>query len=441
MRSIWVAPLLFLLAACAGSSLPAPPAAAARDRILRIKLDAGNPYRAEFELALPPGTTPTSLIMARGGNAAAIDSPQCGGLPLSASADGGWSAPADCRLVTWTATLADLDAGMGASPVSAWSSRDAFWFLAERSGFLRPAGADPGGRVEIVATLPDRTVVQHSHRLPAYDQPPYYAAIGLSQKVRYTQAGAALAVYGSAPQRAWMPELYRSILTTWNGWRHDILPARLRPPAELALVWLDAPKGAEPGISASAGSDMIALQMVPREGDPEAEAKMRAALLLVGAHEGFHALIGAYGQTWPAWVNESLANHFAYRAARPDLDPSQRRFIDGQVMAPAAISITDAQTAYTAGDGGHGDVFYGKGARFWMAIEAVLTTPDGPSGRLGSLLKSSDNFAGVDWSDPAALTHWLDARSGGRAGPIVRCFIVETGCAAADRAPVDRAGA
>lgn len=396
-----------------------------------VTLDAAAPYRAAFRLDLPETNEPVTLAAARDGDGATISTPRCGDAPLQRAGEKGWRVPAGCRAVSWSASLIDHDAdGIDASvPVSAWSADGRFWFLAERSGFLRPAGQDPGGRVEIAAAMPGAAAIRRSHAYPAYNQPPYYAAVGDRPTARYEHEGATLDIHGTPPARDWMPDLQLHILAIWAGWRRDVLPARMAAPTRLAFVWLDTPKGAEPGMTASAGADAIALQLKPREGDPEADRKMRAAMMLLGAHEGFHTLIGAYGQTWPAWVNESLANHFAYRAVVPHLDTGQHAFIDQQVMAEAPISLADAQAAYAGGDDQQGDVFYGKGARFWMAIEKVLTTPDGQSGRLGALVKSSNSFADLDWSNLEAIAAYFNTKSNDRAGPIVRCFLAETGCA------------
>jgi hypothetical protein len=166
-----------------------------------------------------------------------------------------------------------------------------------------------------------------------------------------------------------------------------------------------------------------------REGDPDAESKARAVIAASAAHEGFHTITGAAGQAWPAWVNESLANHFAIEAARGFLAPGDRKFLERFYVEPQVSGpLLEAQARYSSGDGEQAQLFYIHGARFWREVERVLTTPASPSGRLAALIKRSNNFAGVNLNDAAAVTGFLDHHSDGRAGPIVRCFLLGQGC-------------
>jgi hypothetical protein len=155
--------------------------------------------------------------------------------------------------------------------------------------------------------------------------------------------------------------------------------------------------------------------------------------MMIGAHEGFHAIVGAMEQTWPAWVNESWANYYAYRAAARHLNADALAVAKKMVNVPIPTAILEAQRRYDAGDGSQGIVFYSSGARFWAAIEDVLTTPANDSGRLAALIKATHGMRGLDWSNATAIAAYFDARSSGRAGPIVRCYLERECAEGADR--------
>ncbi len=48
--------------------------------------------------------------------------------------------------------------------------------------------------------------------------------------------------------------------------------------------------------------------------------------------------------------------------------------------------------------------------------------------RLAALIRASNNFAGVNLNDGAALAAFLDRHSGGAAAPLVDCFLVRPTC-------------
>jgi hypothetical protein len=401
------------------------------EAVFQVRLDAARPLVAQIALT-PALNWPERVVIApaRGGNRAAISHPACDGEPLKPAIPAGWVLPTGCNTVRWTVRLIDQDDdGIDASlPASSWSTKGNFWFLSEGAGFLRPLAPDVSGRVEVEVALPKGSTVTRRYPFPASDQPPFYAVVGLTPTRVYGRRGIRLLVYGREPPYRWMAHAHVAILDAWADWRRDVLPAGIQPPDELAFAWLNPPTGAEPGFSASAGAAAIAMQAVPRMDDPDTELKLRAAMTLVGSHEGFHTLVGAAGQTWPAWVNESLANTFAYMTAKRHLDARHMTFVDRQVMASADVSLMEAQRLYVAGDGSQALIFYGKGARFWMAIERVLITRTNGSGKLAALLQDTSNMAGLDWSNPDAVAQFLDQRSAGRAGVIVRCYLVDRGC-------------
>jgi hypothetical protein len=170
------------------------------------------------------------------------------------------------------------------------------------------------------------------------------------------------------------------------------------------------------------------MQYVPDPAAADPAEKLEAGILLIGAHEAFHALSGSIAGARPAWVGESWASYFAWDAARRHLTGESLRVAAELVEAPVATSILRAQRGWEAGDQSQVLVFYSKGARFWAAIEAVLTGPANRSGKLAALIQATEGMRGLDWTSPDAVAAWFDAHSGGRAGPIVRCYLVEEGC-------------
>jgi hypothetical protein len=195
----------------------------------------------------------------------------------------------------------------------------------------------------------------------------------------------------------------------------------------LDVLWIPQPPQGEPGFMASAGMRAVLMQNIPGPDKVAADAKLRAAILL-GVHEGFHTLIGSIPATWPKWVNESWASYFAWRASEHRLDPAALKIAKELIDAPAAPSLLAIEAQVDHGDGSNYEAFYGKGARFWAAIEAVLVTRNNPSGRLAALIQDTHGLAGLDWSNPDAVAAYFDLRSAGRAGPIVRCYLVASGC-------------
>jgi hypothetical protein len=423
IRSLAAAAPLLVLAACA-APLAQPGGASLASRY-RIALDESRPDTAAVTLALPPGTK--ILQPARDGNGEQIGQVRCSDgrdLPRSGS---GWLVPAGCAQVRWAVRVEAIDgAGMDASlPRAAMSLRHRFWVLPERAALLR-AGPQ-AGTVEVSLRGPRGHIALRRLALPSNDQPPFYAVIGAAPTARYAHRPVTLRVFGPAPAYPWMDRLHGDVLAAWARWRRDLTvgPA----PTQIDWAWVEPAADLEPGYNASAGAEAIVSQIKLREGDPDAEAKARAVIGTSAAHEGFHTITGAAGQAWPAWVNESLANHYAIEAARAFLPPADFRFVHAFYIAPdVRVPLLQAQSAYASGDGSQGQVFYTYGARFWREIERVLTNPPGPSGRLAALIQSSRNFAGVDLNDAADLARFLDRHSASRAGPIVRCFLRGEGC-------------
>jgi hypothetical protein len=75
----------------------------------------------------------------------------------------------------------------------------------------------------------------------------------------------------------------------------------------------------------------------------------------------------------------------------------------------------------------YGD-FYSRGARFWAAIDKVLSVAPNGSGKLAALIRKTNGFAGLDWTNADAIAAYFDRYSRGRAGAVVRCYLTDGGC-------------
>jgi len=424
----WMPFLALLLAPASAASAQSGAATdLSTDGAYRIRIDERRPQEAAVSLSVDD--PPSELQIARDGDGTQIADVRCSdGRPLPRTPGGGWRVPARCRGFRWTVRLDALDGrGMDASlPRAAWSRRHGFWVLPERAILLRGSGAR--GVALIWLNRADGTRSGGRQDVPSINQPPLYAVIGTGPAATYREGSVRLRVFGQQPNYPWMAKLHGHVLSAWSRWRRDLV--RGRSPREIDWVWIEPPKDLEPGYSASAGSGAIFSQIKLRPDDPDAEAKARAVIGASAAHEGFHTITGAAGQAWPAWVNESLANHFAIEAARGFLAPSDFRFVEAFYIAPdVKVPLLEAQEAYAKGDSEQGQVFYIHGARFWREVEQVLTIEPNSSGRLAALIKESRNFEGVALNDADAVAAFLDRHSGGRAGPLVRCYLKGAGCA------------
>ena len=392
-----------------------------------IEIDASRSTEAKVTLAF--ATAPSSIYPARDGDGAGVMDVRCEDGREALQKEGRWHVPTGCRRLKWTIALDDLDAtGIDAGlPSAAYSRRNGFLVLPERDGLLR--AGNEGGSVTVRLIDMDGSIVAQEYAFPSINQPPFYAVVGTQPSQEYASNGFALRIFGNAPAYMWMDEIHQHVLSTWSRWNRDLVSGPAQPKIDWA--WVRPLEGAEPGYNASAGAEAIVSQIVLRDGDPDSEAKARVVIATSAAHEGFHSITGAAGQAWPAWVNESLANHFAITVAREFLAPEDHRwlnayYVDPEVRAP----LLEAQALYSAGDAGQAQVFYTWGARFWREIETVLTNQPNGSGRLAALIRETKNFAEIDLNDADALADLLDRHSDDRATPIVRCFLRGLSCPA-----------
>lgn len=418
--NLWTSLAIFALV------LPSPALSAAT---FHIALDESAPLQATMTLEFPTGRT-ADLVLGIGKRqlATLIGTPVCNGTPLPIAAPGRWTIPATCRIIGWKVSLRDQDRdGLDASdPAGAWSARARWWLLTDHLAFPAPSGGWDRADVVVSARFRGDRETTSSQPFPARGQMPYYAMVSAAGPRLYRSGDFTLRVYGAVPPEAGNAQ-QRFFADTWSRWRRDVLPAQTITPAALDVLWIPPPPHADPAFMASAGMQAVLMQNIPGPDKAASEAKLRAAVVL-GVHEGFHTIIGAVQGTWPKWVDESWASYFAWRAGEAHLDPVARKAVKELIDAPASPSLLAIEAQVDHGDDSKYDAFYGKGARFWAAIDAVLVTRRNPTGRLAALIQDTHGLQGLDWSNPDGIARYLDARSAGRAAPIVRCYLVRPDC-------------
>ena len=394
-----------------------------------IMLDERSPLRAAVSLDLPTSRAgDLALVVSSGAIGSLIGAPACGDVPLVARSATAWTVPASCGTVRWLLRLRDQDRdGMDAAdPSGAWSAEGRWWLLTDRLAFLTPPGGWHDADVEMAARLRDGTVVRSRQSLPRSGEMPFYGVVSAVQPHLYRSRNFTLRVHGRVPDGADAAQ-QQLFADTWSRWRRDILPRGAIAPPALDMLWVTPPPHAEPNFMSSAGMRAVLMQNIPGPDRDASDARLRAAIIM-SAHEGFHTLIGTVRQTWPVWVNESWASYFAWRAAQGHLDPAALKATRELIDAPASPSLLAIQAQVARGDGSNYEAFYGKGARFWAAIDAVLVTRRNPSGRLAALIQDTDGLKGLDWSSPDAIAAYFNARSSGRAGTIVHCYLLASDC-------------
>ena len=416
---------LFLLPIAAG----APASPFSDTPVYDLRLRDTDPRRIDFALSnMPRG----ELLIAASESAGRMlrAAPTCDGKPLRRQRPGSWLKPAGCTTISWSVSLPEFDpASFDASrPVPFWNGRNRLWLLTGSLPWMRFKD-QPAAAVHIRAQVRDEDISREAV-LPADASNPVYILIGNPSR-RYSAGSVTMSAYGDVPPGTSADELQNALAMTLERWRHDILPDDADARDQFDYAWFQGSSNASPGVFASSGSDAILMQFAPDRQSTHPYAKVEAAILLIGAHEGFHSLGASLPGTKPAWLNESLASFFAYEAARRVLTGVPLKLAEDLVSAPAEHPVLHAQKLLNGGDDSGYGTFYTRGARFWAAIDEVLAIQPNRSGRLAALIKRTRGMPEVDWSDANSIASYLDRHSDGRAGPVVRCYLVESQCKAA----------
>lgn len=416
------------LCLCVGLfGLGAPAAASAGGPVIQVRLSDRQPGRVDFAL-IRPGPGALTLFLPARDRTNFLEGPRCASGPLADGPHQTWIWPADCDRVDWSASVPAIERTHfdASEPTSVWVARRRFWILTASLPWLRLTDI-PGGTIRITADMGGRQV-RRTTRLPADKTAPLYIVVGDPVR-RFSKGGVTLDLFGDVPDGRRADRLQSELAETLSRWRRDLAGAGAKPLTDYRFVWFQgATGGRDTGIQASSGSDAILIQYVPDPTDPDPYDKLEAGVLLTGAHEAFHSFGAAFGGHKPAWFNESIATYFAYEGARKYLTGRPLALAAALVDAPAAHSVLNAQARLDRGDGSDYEIFYSRGTRFWEALDRVLSIAPNGSGRLAALFRQSGGFAGVRWNDPTAIAAFFDRYSGGAAGRVVQCYLVEDAC-------------
>lgn len=392
-----------------------------------IRLDDRDPHNVRLSVNNPPKVlrlaTPSQTTNAQ------ANSPICDGRALVEAAPAMWDVPERCKRVDWSVWIPAIHETYPidiAAPKSTWDPEARLWLLTGSFPWLKSEGqADVG--ISIVARLRGKSVVTTAS-LPVDASIPVAIVIGHPVRT-FVASGFTVQGFGHLPPPLADP-WQRQLASILAAWRRDLLPPGSSPPSRMSYVWLPSSSAGESGLNASANSGSVLMQYRPAPGSEIGGQMLQVGILMIGAHEGFHSLGAVRGA--PAWANESLATYFAYKAAKPYFDQEAVQLAEEFVSARADRSLLGLQQAFDVGDGSAYPKFYGKGARFWAAIERVLTTHPNESGRLSELIRQTEGLKGMDWSDGDQIGAYLDRFSDGRARKIARCFLVDAGCPSAN---------
>lgn len=423
--------LLALVLPIGGTLAVAP---VAQQGSYQLGLTSREPTVVHFEMNLPREQA-VSLTLSKEAELP-NSAPQCGSTPLRQTVPRTWVKPAGCAVVHWSGSMAngasaDFDAS---SPISVWIDRDRTWLLTGSLPWLEAPGQD-GLPVQINAQVGSKKFSVRA-RGPAAGEIPVYIPVG-DPSAHFKADGFTVVGYGAVPAGAEFDKLELRLAATLARWWTDIPPPDTVRPDHFNFVWFGPSRRSAPGVFASAGSDALLIQYVPDRKATNSDAKLKAAIFGVGAHEALHSLfesVPGFGKQWATWAAESLPTYFAYQAARRHLrGPSLAMLRSEIINAPANQALLPIEAKTDAGEQSQYDKFYGRGARFWWAIENVLTNPPNGSGRLAALIRRTNGMQGMDWRNAESIAAYLDRYSGGRAGPIVQCFLADDNCPLANR--------
>jgi len=406
---------------------------------MRYELDLASkaPTEVQFKLALPDQELTLSLPKSAD---VPVSAPRCVSGDLKQTGPRTWLKPAGCKVVRWSASIASIQsADFDASrPVSAWVGRHQLWLLTSSLPWLRVPGKD-GLPVKINAQLPSGRVSLQATG-PTDKGIPVYIPVGQPAR-RFGSGGFTIATYGEVPTGQAVDGLQRDLASTLARWWRDIPPHGAPRRDHFNFLWFGPSKDSKPGIFASAGSDALLIQFVPGPNAKSSEAKLQAAVFGVGAHEALHSLFesvpgfsGKSGKPWATWAAESLPTYFAYKAAHRYLKGTPLATFSSEIInARSDQGLLNAEAKADAGDEAAYEKLYGRGARFWWAVEKVLTVAPNGSGKLSALIQQTGGMEGMDWHNAENIASYLNHFSSGHAGPIVQCFLVDDNCTQANK--------
>lgn len=342
-----------------------------------IRIDAQAPNTARVTLTLPhfdPLDPAVPRLISTGeqtGTHLQLHDIRCDGKPLKTSGRGQWDLPLTCKTASWTMDFKAVGPeGIVASKRQSLHLKTPkdWWIISGPSSLLRLQPAPE--RVDVVIAAPNRQLVLES--MPGLKLPPAYFVVGDAPSHTVKTNGLSLTYIADDLKRIETTvhvadhmrglDYFRRILNSANY--GDI-------PKDLTVVWLGIArnKGESGG---AAGYDTLLVNYIKSGGPPQKRDLLLPLATVL--HEQFHQLTRG---NLPAWVNESLANYYAFKALgriypdQADVAAARAAFL--RPNAKIDLGLIDVQRRIEKDhDFSKYSLFYTQGAAFWQAVNQAL---------------------------------------------------------------------
>lgn len=371
----------FLVTACNGADTDTPASLQAPGYYLRA---APENTVVHAQLRLPAADE--GRVILRGTHmqlGAQVSNVRCGSAELVYDGEG-WPLPPGCAEISWTIAPDRPEAGVTPSDQRSITMPDGWMLISEPTSLLR-LETDSGQPASIRISDPQGNI--RTGIIPPLSAPPGFYISG--------NAPSLIAGEGT-PQLIYVADDLDAVLSIVDPARHyqaiewfaEVLGLpNVRNSETLTVVWFGAPRENREA-SGAAGHDVLLANYIVASDAPEPfESALTNVLVL---HEQFHQIDAGPG-TRPHWVNESLTNYYALKAARrflPDsdgVDAVWAFFI--QTDAPVDIGLLEAQRRIDEEQDYSGYMaFYSTGAAFWAELDDAMMAATGARRSLDDIL-------------------------------------------------------
>jgi hypothetical protein len=410
----------------------AKPAAATQFRYT-VKVDRALPLVANVYLERVDGAVfgAGAVAAPRGlqfGSVVQIEDVRCDGRRLVESSRASWQLPAHgCRRLQWRSPLLKLQVqGLDASTQpSFFAPLQRFWLISEPASLLRVPQVAAGAALAVRGAP---LVGASEQRVPALSQAPEFFVLGRPGTRATTAAGRHVLHVSAVRLDLDQIERFHAPAVAFLAGAMGELAAT----EPMRIVWLpvDAAAGEAGG---AAGHTSFLANVVTRGGAVQSDAL--ALTLYVLFHEQFHQLLRP-PLPLPTWLNESLAEYHARRAAEVvGIPPEQRTVLERRYLpldGTPRHTLLEIQAQLDSGQGEHYGRLYADGSTFWLAVHQAIIAKGDPRG-LDAVMPQ------LLWQPvegnalPPAWIELLRAAAGPKFDELVQRFVVPR--AAVKRAP------
>lgn len=314
---------------------------------------------------------------------AQVSNVRCDGVELISDGDG-WPLPPGCVEVSWTIAPDRPEVGVTPSDQRSLAMPDGWLLISEPTSLLR-LETDHGQPTTIQISDPQGHI--RAGIIPPLSAPPGFYISGNAPS---------LIVGDGTPQLIYVADDLDAVLSVVDPVRHyqaiewftEVLGLpNVRDSETLTVVWFGAPRENREA-SGAAGHDVLLANYIAASDAPEPFERALTNVLVL--HEQFHQIDAGPGAR-PHWVNESLTNYYALKAARhflPDsdgVDAVWAFFI--QTDAPVEIGLLEAQRRIDEEQDYSGYMaFYSTGAAFWYELDDAMRAATGARRSLDDIL-------------------------------------------------------